>query len=251
MLKIEPDNTMTVSEASRLLKGPPTSELLLHAGRNTIWLTNLMGQDAVVKRFASNTLRSVIYTMRISKARRSYMNAVEIQRRGINTPTPIAYIEKRGHTGRLIDSIYVSAYEQSESLELVTKQDPSIMIDFARFVAKLHEAGIRHDDLNSTNVRITGQPGSRNFSLIDLNRMKIYPEGVPVPLDECFDNVTRFSCFSPDFRNFIRAYVKSRHLGTEAEEQAYEAKRRHDKAVDRLKALKRTLMPWKKKYRKL
>lgn len=250
MLKIETElNGITTAEAYNLLQGPQSDDCLLHSGRNTIWRTEILGHQTAVKRFADSVLRSIIYACRSSKAQRSFTNALELRHRGINTPEPIAYIEKRETLNRLTASIYISAYEKSSSLEQTVKQDKTVMIEFARFVAKLHEAGIRHDDLNATNVRVRGEVGNRQFSLIDLNRMKIYPPGIPVPLNECFDNVTRFSNFSPDFCNFIRAYIKSRHLKGCAEQAAYEAKRRHDKSVDRIKRIKRILMPLKKKYR--
>lgn len=250
MVRIEPTGVCSAEEQNRLLEENAEGEKLIHNGRNKIWRTLLNGEDVAVKKFGMSALRSVIYAFRPSKAKRSYLNAKELIKRGIDTPKPIAFIEKRNRAGLLTDNVYVCAYEETESLEAASKEDNTVMIEFARFVGKLHERGIRHDDLNMTNVRVKGARGERNFSLIDLNRMKVYDSGEDMPLIECFKNITRFSGMTPGFRDFVRGYVKYRRLGGDAERSIHKVKTRHDEGVDRLRRIKRCIMPLKKKYRR-
>lgn len=213
----------------------------IHNGRNVLWLAKWNEGLVVVKDFGRPKLAGLEYCMRKSKARRSYENALCILKRGVATPTPIAYREKRSLlTNRLISCSYICEYEQSKTLrDYYDTCTPAFMKSFAAFVALLHEKGIRHDDLNNTNVRVQECGGTFSFSIIDLNRMRIYPDGEMVPLDECFGNITRFSCLDRNFELFVKEYLSVRNLPSSLMSKAIDAKKRHDKTVDTKKALKR------------
>ena len=211
----------------------------VYAGRNTIFRAG----DLAVKIFCTNPFRRVLYSFRSTKARRSYENAVTLLSRGIDTPMPVAYTESRSATGVLQDCRYVCAYVPSKSLDdFFDTAGERFISDFASFMARLHEAGIRHDDLNSTNIRVIPQAdGSYAFSLIDLNRMKIYPEGTPVPLDECFRNFVRFSSLTPAFRRFVVLYLEERGLDPALAGRAIAVKEADNRRVDRKKRFKRLI----------
>lgn len=211
----------------------------IYAGRNTIFRAG----DLAVKIFCTNPFRRVLYSFRSTKARRSYENAVTLLSRGIDTPMPVAYTESRSATGVLQDCRYVCAYVPSKSLDdFFDTAGERFISDFASFMARLHEAGIRHDDLNSTNIRVIPQAdGSYAFSLIDLNRMKIYPEGTPVPQDECFRNFVRFSSLTPAFRRFVAIYLEERGLDPALAGRAIAVKEADNRRVDRKKRIKRLL----------
>ncbi|MDD5839719.1 MAG: lipopolysaccharide kinase InaA family protein [Bacteroidales bacterium] len=216
---------------------------VIHKGRNTLTLARWQDKDVVVKDFGRPLLRGWEYALRKSKARRSFENARTLLQRGIDTPAPIAYRERRSDlTNRLKGCAYICLYEPSQSLlDFYDTADAAFIHAFAAFVAGLHDKGIRHDDLNNTNIRVTASDGGYRFSLIDLNRMHIYPEGQAVPVDECFDNITRFSCLDDTFVAFLDQYLELRGLPSSLRDKALEIKRRHDANTDRKKKLKRLI----------
>ena len=213
---------------------------VIHAGRNRLWILPLGGIDVVVKAFRASRMRSWVYAFRPSKARRSFQNAATLLKRGIATPAPIGYVETRDALHRLVACVYVCEFVDSQPLEDYWKSgDKDFIAAFARFVAYLHERGVRHDDLNATNVRVIATPAGYEFSLIDLNRMRIYDEGQPVPIDYCFKNLTRFSCLDDSFRLFVSEYLRVRNLPESMALSAIAAKRSHDRRVDYKKSLKK------------
>lgn len=213
----------------------------IHVGRNELWLAKWQESLVVTKDFGQPIFAGWEYCMRKSKACRSFENALCILKRGVATPAPVAYREKRSAlTNRLIRCSYICKYEQSKALQdLYGACSVAFLKDFAAFVAHLHEKGIRHDDLNGTNVRVHECMDGYRFSLIDLNRMHIYPEGQQVPLDECFENITRFSCLDNNFKIFVKEYLSARNLSSDLMNKIIEVKKKHDRVIDTKKAIKR------------
>lgn len=213
---------------------------ILHKGRNTLSLAVWEGACLVVKDFGRSLLGGYDYIFRKSKARRSYENARELIERGICTPRPVAYRECRNRlTRRLIGGSYICTYEESQPLkDFYETADRHFISCFAAFVAELHCKGIRHDDLNNTNVRVVCKDDSYKFSLIDLNRMRIYPSGKEVPLSSCPDNLTRFSSLDDNFLLFAKEYVRIRQLPSSFLDVIVKAKKRHDRKVDRKKKMR-------------
>lgn len=205
---------ISADQVEAIAASVPGSDSLLWCRRNKVWRSHIDGTDVVVKSFGSAFMGEAVYALRTSKARRSYEYACEIRRRGFDSPVPIGYIERRGKAGVLLESAYICAYSSAVALEdAIASYGQDCIRAFADYAAALHEAGIRHDDLNSTNVRVSRQSdGSFRFSLIDLNRMRIYPPGVKLPMHECFINVSRFTYDREVMEVFARAYAKARAL---------------------------------------
>lgn len=212
----------------------------LHKGRNILRLAVWNGAYLVVKDFGRSLLGGYDYIFRKSKARRSYENARALIERGISTPRPVAYRECRNRlTRRLIGCSYICTYEESRPFKDFSETaDRQFISCFAAFVAELHCKGIRHDDLNNTNVRVVCEGGSYKFSLIDLNRMRIYPSGKEVPISACPDNLTRFSSLDDNFLLFAKEYVRIRRFPSSFFDVIVKAKKRHDRKVDRKKRLR-------------
>lgn len=190
---------------------------LIHSGRNTLRLIKVGDRDFVVKRFGKkNFLSQIGYLFKPGKARRSFTNASRLQSLGISSPTPVAFSEYRSAAGLITDSYYVSVYEQSEPIEaaLGTNEQPQFdfIRSFARFAAKLHERGVRHNDLNNSNVRFVINPGTDEiqFSVIDLNRMRIYPHALRGR--KAYADLTRFSTFGTVFAILAEEYARARGL---------------------------------------
>ena len=217
---------------------------VIHKGRNTLTLARWQDKDVVVKDFGRPLLRGWEYALRKSKARRSFENARTLLQRGIDTPAPIAYRERRSDlTNRLEGCAYICLYEPSQSLlDFYDTADAAFIHAFAAFVAGLHDKGIRHDDLNNTNIRVTASDGGYRFSLIDLNRMHIYPDGQQVPLDECLDNMKRCADDLDDrFMSVVDEYLRIRNLPPELREKAAAAKKEFNRKRDRKVAFKKKL----------
>lgn len=216
---------------------------VIHQGRNRITAVDRDGMHVAVKEFGRSLKNSLIYALRPSKACKSYHNAGTLLQRGIPTPRPLAYIEERAGGGLLRRAIYISAYDDTMPLaDAIGRYGDRVIADLGRFVARLHTLGIRHDDLNNTNIRVTETTdGILSFSLIDLNRMRIYPDGTPVPMREAMANICRFSAMDHTFDIFVDNYIAARGLPPAAADEAYAAKRRHDRRTDRKRAFKRII----------
>ena len=234
------DSTADGGELLRLAVESPFEPDILWKGRNVVWRTNVSGGRAiVVKTFCGSAWSSIRYALRRSKARKSYEHAVELRRRGIDTPAPLGFVEVRGLFNILSHSCYASDYTSYMSLlDAYPLYGYPLLDAFAAYVADLHGKGIRHDDLNSGNVRVMadGEGGFR-FALIDLNRMRIYPPGVPVP-GRCRPlNVFRFTYDYEIFDYFAGRYASVCSMTPAQLAALKRAKRRHDKHFWRRKRL--------------
>ena len=179
------------------------SGTILYDARNVIRKFRLDYDDIydveiVVKRFHKPSfINRIVYKFfRKSKAERAYNNAVQLLKRGISTPESLAYIESY-RNGLLDYCFYISGVDDAPPIKNLLldpeKFDRKLADAFAGFVATLHNRGILHHDLNSTNVLYhQHSDGTYTFSLIDINRMKIYPQGSTPSLIECMDNLTRY-----------------------------------------------------------
>ena len=216
--------------------------------RNTLQRARWHGMEVVVKDFGRPFLHGLEYAMRTSKACRSYEHARTLIERSIGNPEPIAYRECRdGLTNRLKSCSYICRYEPSQCLlDFYDTADSAFIHAFAAFVAELHEKGIRHDDLNNTNVRVKITDNGPVFSLIDLNRMHIYPDGQQVPLDECLDNMKRCADDLDDrFMSVVDEYLRIRNLPPELRDKAAAAKKEFNRKRDRKVAFKKKLKQFK------
>lgn len=229
---------------------------LLYDGRNTIKRFDVKGLGSVVvKCFHRPALpQRFVYTFfRKSKAQRSFLHAEQLIARGFYTPQNIACIE----TKKLLLShcYYVSRPLPADFKELRTGlpvyDDDPIPVDgnladaFAQWATRLHEQGILHGDLNSTNVLWRAkvpllQEGvgevshavatAYDFCLIDLNRMRIYPPGKVPTMAECMENLTRFTGRMDVFSRVAHSYCRCRSLDETAMTQRMIAvKQSHDK----------------------
>lgn len=167
---------------------------LLYAGRNEVRLFEHNGKRIVAKRFKRHDiLKQIIYTFfRKNKAARAFANAAAIRARGFDTPVEIACIEDvRG--GLICNVYYICEYTDMQPVrsELIEKEpfNAALAVDYAHFVAALHNSGILHRDLNSTNVLFRKNGDRYSFQIIDINRMAFYA-GASVPKAERMENLT-------------------------------------------------------------
>jgi tRNA A-37 threonylcarbamoyl transferase component Bud32 len=228
---------------------------LLYNKRNLIKYFDVPGIGRiVVKRYKRpSLLQRLIYSFfRDSKAKRAFHNAAELRKRGIDTPTGIAFVEDRQY-GLFKYGYYLSDYDGAspirEKLVIPEMFDTVMAEDFAAFAAELHGKGILHHDLNSTNVLYhKAENGHYAFSVIDINRMDFMPFGAQPSMPDCLENMTRFTGRMDLYEYVLRRYVEIRGWDKEAElREAIRVKVRHDEQWRRRKAFLRKLSPWKKR----
>jgi len=154
-------------------------QLSVDGEAQTVWL----------KFFLSRGLFNRIqHFIRPGKTRRGWTNAFRLLERGIATPRPLLGIERRSLLFRRSEGLLVvegidDAVQFRQEFRSLGKQAEltgnqaekrAFLTDFARYVRRLHEAGISHRDLSGGNVLIREAPdGKRSFFLIDVNRARI------------------------------------------------------------------------------
>ncbi len=163
--------------------------------RNTIKLVSYGGQQIVVKSFkVPNLINRIAYRyLRKSKARRSYENAKYLVKKGIGTPTPLAYVENYDLLS-FTRSFYLSQYVDYDFTfrEVIHEDMPDkeqILIHFTRFVHRMHESKIYFLDHSPGNTLIKRAGDGYEFYLVDLNRMRFYD----IPLGDRIKNFERLA----------------------------------------------------------
>lgn len=163
-------------------------DLLLSTGetiykdRNELKILTTGYGKVIIKSFGKIYLanRFIYAWIRPSKAKRSFENALLLQKKEINTPTPIAYIEcfKKGLIGK---NMYVYMYEHSTDnmrKVLADKNYPGrekLLHDFTGFTFSLYQKGVYHKDYSPGNILFKKKETEYHFSLVDINRVKFGP----------------------------------------------------------------------------
>ena len=176
-IDINPKYASLRKQIEEIPSATPSEDSILYRGRNIIWRTNIGGVDATVKSFhIPSAANRVIYsTIRHSKARRSFDNAVKLQSLGIGTPEPVAYLEER--VGGLLNrSYYICRMDPGQNIrhwETEVADFDKMIRAFAGFTLELHKKGVFHKDYSPGNILFTvDETGKYSFSLIDINRMQ-------------------------------------------------------------------------------
>ncbi|MDO4930280.1 MAG: lipopolysaccharide kinase InaA family protein [Bacteroidales bacterium] len=157
---------------------------VIHKGRNELRLMDCGNRQLVVKAFRQpNVVNQFVYgTLRPSKAKRSYDNAMLLLSLGIGTPQPVGYYNLRGLLGLRFDlSYYVSlrsvcTHRYQELFERHFDYEEDVLRAIGRLTAKLHDNRLAHKDYGRANILFERQPdGEILLELVDLNRMAVGP----------------------------------------------------------------------------
>ncbi|MCC8170800.1 MAG: lipopolysaccharide kinase InaA family protein [Parabacteroides sp.] len=125
----------------------------------------------------------LVYTfVRPAKVLRAYRYAFELLDKGFDTPEPVGYILLKKY-GLIRQSYFISIqspytrrfYEFGEG-PVEGRED--IIRAFARYTARLHEAGICHADYSPGNILFEKKDRQIRFMLVDINRMKFEETGL-------------------------------------------------------------------------
>ena len=171
-----------ISDCSRLLSDQDTEILLDRRNRvGVVALPQRDGKNAdiVIKEFRSRGVNRLKSLFLRGKAFKSWRGAVALVERGIETPPPVAYLEKR--KGLFLDQSFFLAERVSGVEEirfLFPKLPPSelreLLVSLSQYLSICHKKGILHRDLSDGNVLVKkDKPEEFRFYLIDTNRIKV------------------------------------------------------------------------------
>lgn len=185
---------------------------VIYAERNTLKTFEAEGLSVCIKSFHRPFIinRLVYGFLRPSKAERSYSYGLELLKRGISTPAPIAYIEDK-RAGLLFDSYYISINQTTTGMMRELRQGPlagreQLLKSFARFAAHIHTQGVLHKDFSPGNILYLQEGSDYHFYLVDINRMKFQS----VDLEQGCENLKRLWGSDEMIRFIAREYAVAR-----------------------------------------
>jgi len=202
-------------------------------------------EKVVVKRFrARNIFQTLAYsTVTTSKAKRAFHNGLMLRQHGLCTPEPLAYVEER-RGGMLHYCYYLSAFTDAKSVRTALDIDfnKPMAQCFAKFIAKLHQHGMVHHDLNFGNVLYKEtSPLHYQISVIDINRLT-YKNPKQLTLADCKDDFVRWTDRKDLLQYVIEEYAKARGLDQQSTlNQVMHLKAVHDRNWHRRKSFTRKL----------
>lgn len=244
---IHPKYIYCAAELTTLTSGNYTPLRIFCNNRNTVELVDVKGKPMVIKRYKrTNLLTGLIYTLfRKSKARRAYEHALELIRRGIDTPFPVAYFEK-SEWGIFRSGYFISEYVDLPAVselfytDKLEKEEHDIMAEnLSRFTLTLHRKGIIPLDYNASNLLVEKVDDHYRFLLIDINRMKF--GGVP-KIKEAMASFFQLGTYPQDYQGLLGPYIRER--GYDFEDALYHVIR-HRRNQTRLRKIKRLFKPKK------
>lgn len=143
-------------------------------------------QSAAVKSFGLQQPWKDRYDKnRGSKAARSYIAARFLESHNIQTPRPLAYLE-RWEKNKLVDAYYLSTYIaelssfKTKLADIYESRGPCINLvnllkDVGTAMRAMHNAGFYHKDLGNQNIELLKDPDNKKEKVffLDLNRSRI------------------------------------------------------------------------------
>lgn len=146
-----------------------------------ISLTHKEGRtaDFVIKEFRTQGVDKLKSAFLPSKASKAWRGGVALLERGIETPFPTAYIEKKRRLF-LDQSFYLSKMvSEVEEIRFLFRNLPqeelqNLCEELALHLSLCHTKGILHRDLSDGNILVKkDESGEFKFYLIDTNRIRI------------------------------------------------------------------------------
>lgn len=127
---------------------------------------------------APRFINALVYSwgIRQPKGSRAFTYPTLLLRSGIETPEPVAYIERRT-MGILRESYFISVQCPYPNRFYEVADDPKevylpLAKAFARFTAHIHNANMLHRDYSPGNILWQRDgDGTYHFSIVDINRM--------------------------------------------------------------------------------
>lgn len=220
--RTEADTLIAALHPENIGAPPAKADALRHA-RNAIWtVPDPRAESArlVVKQPVRFHLhKQLLDRLKPSKGRRSWNGAAELERRGLNTATPVAWFESRT-PGDLKRNWYVCEYVSGDlsigklfSAIARGEQRPegisteALYGALADFLVRMHNRGIHFRDLSGGNILVHHDAETLTFTLIDTGRIHAYHRGLPMR-KRLSDLVRAFNRLPPNGRRrALRLYL--------------------------------------------
>jgi hypothetical protein len=184
--RVHPDfNTPGLSAAledcDALLSHPSTR--ILDTSRNRIGVVRLSLDDkraveVVIKAFRTRGVDKLKGFFQASKARRAWRGSLALVEAGLDTPLPVAYLEKR--RGLFLEKSYFLSEHISDAAEIrnlfLERPSPALdqlLEDLACYLSRCTGSGIYHRDLSDGNILVGKNAEEQSqFFLLDTNRIR-------------------------------------------------------------------------------
>lgn len=190
---------------------------MIYEGRNQLREFQMDGKTFIAKYFPHpNILNRLVYgTLRKSKARRSYEYALLLRSIGIDSPAPVGYYTERWLGLLFGRSYYVClrsslpySYNDIINHSLPPQEEDDSLRAIARTAARLHEAGMVHNDFSQGNILFgRGNDGHIRVELIDLNRIRFHKVSIE---EGCRNFADRLPTTDRQRRIVAEEYAKAR-----------------------------------------
>lgn len=166
----------------RELIADPRAEVLFK-GRNTVVALDLpLGSgrsiSCVAKSYRAAGLQKLKTLVVPSKAAKAWKGARAVAASGIETPRPLAYLERRSG-GTVAESFFVAERVPGLPEIRALLRDPGpaglhpLLDALAGSVASLHRAGLLHRDLSDGNILVRAAASGYTFAYLDTNRVRV------------------------------------------------------------------------------
>ena len=189
----------------------------IHKARNELRIAPINNIQTVIKAFkVPHIINQVVYAyFRNSKAKKSYLNGIELIKRGISTPEPIGYIEYY-KLGLFEKSYFLSVYEPydftiREAFHHKLDDYKDVLIAFAKFTYSLHVKGVWHVDYSPGNILIRKKENEYEFFIVDINRMDFKE----IKSYEGLENFNKLWAKDEDMELMAKEYAKLAYLDEE------------------------------------
>jgi serine/threonine protein kinase len=203
-----------ISDCQGLLNRPQTQILL--EGRNRVGVARLnvngnQVEEIVVKKFNIIGVNKLKSPFIFSKAKKSWRGATGLIERGIDTPVPIAYLEKRRKI--FLDQCFflskkVGEINEIRSFFLHSPQDElhPLLYSLAHHLKYCHGKGMLHKDLSDGNILVKkDEEGKFKFYFIDTNRIRFLKR---INVFKRVKNLIRLGIPSPLQSTFLKHYLE-------------------------------------------
>jgi tRNA A-37 threonylcarbamoyl transferase component Bud32 len=214
---------------------------VLDMRRNKIKVFNTQWGEWVVKSYKVPMLfQRVIYTFfRKTKASRAFAYAGRLRKMGLDSPEPVAYIEIKNRwiyeEGYFIYSKCNDPFVYPQLVD-IPHYDKSLADAVAGFLAEIHSKGVKHGDLNLTNILYRREGDHYHFTIIDINRCKFKRH---LTKEDCYNDLRRVTHRRDLYDHIIAKYASLRGWGPD------KAVARAEKALDRFEAKESIKGAWK------
>ncbi len=163
------------------------ARVVKQAPHRTIYRVGLDGLTFYLKHYPVCDLRGWLRQLvRPSKARSEYRKALAVAARGVPTFVPLGVGEERARFGAGASYLLTENLEETEPLDAFletalprlaparrTRLRQALAVSLGELVARMHEAGVRHNDLHPANVLVRVEADRPVLYLIDLHTVRL------------------------------------------------------------------------------